>query len=98
MVHCDEEYCYQEQSELVPLKAKQHEINVFPVPITNSFVVEGIEVNDRIQMVNINGELLIEEVATSESIKLNAERISNGMYILKIIKNSGDLIAIKITK
>lgn len=59
-------------------------INIFPNPTAESFVLNGLEEEAKVQVIDLNGKILLtQKVDNTEKVFVNTLR--NGVYIVKII-------------
>ncbi|MBK6834178.1 MAG: choice-of-anchor D domain-containing protein [Bacteroidetes bacterium] len=72
-------------------------IIVYPNPSKGIFNFNGIAINDKIEVYNSLGNLVMNEVSNSNKFTLNLSELSNGVYLVKVKSNTGDAI-IKIVK
>ena len=60
-------------------------VNIYPNPANESLTISfGNEFNGGVEILNLNGEIVLKEAINSASKKLNISAIAKGMYILKI--------------
>lgn len=76
-----------------PLSNNDVELNVFsayPNPTSNNWVINSANTMiDSVQVYDLTGKLVIDQIGDSTSLELNANGLSQGMYIAKVSSASG---------
>ena len=63
----------------------ENNFSVFPNPAASTVTIQSSEnTNYSVRLLNTNGELLKEITATENSVSVNTNELSNGIYLLKI--------------
>lgn len=74
-------------------------ITVYPNPVREALLVKGAQFGDMIQVMNMEGKLLLQSNANgSQTDKLNTSVLINGMYLVKILSSDGSIYVVKLTK
>lgn len=73
-------------------------INLYPNPAKNSFVLSGLEANSLINIFDVLGRNVKQVFASEASLNLSIEELSTGIYHLKIISKRGNISSIKLIK
>lgn len=63
----------------------QHKVSIYPVPASNEFNIHTDENIQRIEIFNINGQLVQYATGTGVHATINTDKLSNGAYFIKII-------------
>lgn len=69
------------------LEGNSEVFNVFPNPVSQFLTVEGIIQPAEFQLVNLQGEIVLEGVVSSQENKIDVQFLSSGIYYLKIGNN-----------
>lgn len=71
--------------------ANDNEITVFPNPAKNSFTVNNLNIGDRVQFINANGQIITQIICSTQELTFNEHCISPGMYFIKITTNESTI-------
>jgi hypothetical protein len=69
-------------------------ISLYPNPVTNILNVKLGNIADKatIRVYDMNGRVLIDQLANSGINKVNTARLSSGLYFVKVIESNGNMI------
>lgn len=73
-------------------------VNLYPNPVLNSLNFTNLNEVDKIQILGLTGEILIDFSPKSKAEKLDVSKISEGIYIAKIIDEHGDYVSRRFVK
>lgn len=73
-------------------------ISLAPNPMTNHFSVIGLNGKEKLQLLNLNGEILESKIAAQQEETINTQSLSSGVYVLKITLNNGNVVTRKVVK
>ncbi|MBI9038382.1 MAG: T9SS type A sorting domain-containing protein [Bacteroidales bacterium] len=59
-------------------------INIYPNPANDIINISSNEVINKIEIINLSGQILINSVENSRNVRLNMETFSSGVYLIKI--------------
>ncbi|MGB0915915.1 MAG: T9SS type A sorting domain-containing protein, partial [Crocinitomicaceae bacterium] len=59
-------------------------ITLYPNPASNELFVEGVELGQEYQVLDLNGRKLVEGECDSSMIKLDLSRLETGAYFLLV--------------
>jgi PKD repeat protein len=62
-------------------------ISVFPNPNQGSFTIKGLELETAFSVYDLNGKIIFEGVASSETEQIQLPKITSGIYYLQSTKN-----------
>lgn len=88
------------ESSNLKLNYNKELIEIFPNPskgLLNINNVKNIQ-NTKVEVIDLNGKILILENIVNENTTLNIENLANGLYIIKIINDLGEVYSDKIIK
>ncbi len=73
------------------------EISIFPNPAGNQVFVQGVSRNSKIELYNVGGQLLMEQMAVNNNLQtIELSSLQPGVYIVKVVgENSKTLKLIK---
>lgn len=71
-------------------------ISVFPNPVTDGFLISGIENIVKLELLDMNGRLLLSKEITANEY-VSAETLPQGLYVIKLITSRGTILQ-KMTK
>ncbi len=71
---------------------------IYPNPVKDLLMIEGIATGTTIQLTDVAGRTLIRKTAISSNETLNIQNLISGNYILLLDDNKGNNIRVKITK
>lgn len=74
------------------------EILLTPNPVTAVGNLIGLRTGDRLQVISSDGKVLIEQVATASTQRLNLRMLSPGVHIVQVIRNGVPVAQLKFTK
>jgi hypothetical protein len=75
------------------LSATQNLINVFPNPTQNSFAVNTTISVDKVEVLGLDGKLLLSQVYTENEL-INIQDLPTSVYLVKVYKE-GELLAVE---
>lgn len=71
------------------LKEKEMKVSIYPNPAGDYLYISGEDLTGaRIQIINLMGAIQMEELSKSDNTHLTLEDVSDGLYIIRIIKES----------
>lgn len=75
-------------------------IEIFPNPTKSLLNINNVKnINDtKVEIIDLNGKILIKENITNENTTLNIENLADGFYLVKIINNLEEVFSQKIVK
>lgn len=59
------------------------DILVFPNPTSKSVIIKNVSKNSIIELISVNGNVLNQQVADSESVELDVSKLKTGIYFIK---------------
>jgi len=62
-------------------------IQIYPNPTNGTFIIQGLELNTRIEVVDINGKLIFSDVSKSSKMEIVLTQVTNGVYYLNTYTN-----------
>jgi hypothetical protein len=71
--------------------ANQNNILVYPNPAKEQINIEGLEIGNEIEIVNILGVQVFRETAKSVSQKINVNTLANGVYFVRVTQINGEI-------
>lgn len=80
---------------------KENNLNIYPNPTSKIINIDLKILNEKnmkIQILNLLGEVLIEETPNSHSISINIQNFTSGLYFLKVISDGNVIETKKIIK
>ncbi|MFY7886435.1 MAG: T9SS type A sorting domain-containing protein, partial [Dolichospermum sp.] len=66
-------------------------ISLFPNPANSEIGLSGIEKGATVQMTDITGKLILQQIANSNIQIINISNLSKGLYSIKTISPNGEL-------
>ena len=86
-------------SDAISINFFKEQLKVYPNPVNNKLIVESQAVIDRIYIYNQLGEqIIVSQKVNSKNYKLNTEKLSKGIYFVKVNYKDGESEMIKIVK
>ena len=85
-------------SSSVIAENRLNNVNLYPNPVLNSLNFTNLNEVDKIQILGLTGEILIDFSPKSKAEKLDVSKISEGIYIAKIIDEHGDYVSRRFVK
>ncbi len=73
-------------------------IQLMPNPATSMATIKGLKVGDEIRVMDASGRVELQKVADNETMDLNVEALSNGVYMVQIVRDGTTVSNIKVTK
>ncbi len=73
-------------------------ISLYPNPAMSEFFVSDLSGNEVLMLYDLNGKLLQSKIAANKLERMNTERLSSGLYLLKITSDEGESVTLKIIK
>ncbi len=73
-------------------------ISLYPNPAVNEFYVSGLSGREVLMLYDLNGKLLQSKVAANELERMGINRLSSGLYLLKVTSDKGESVTLKIIK
>ena len=73
-------------------------VKVYPTPTHGKVTVSGLNLNDKVSLVNSSGQILSTKVAANALLELDLSRFAAGIYNLVVIDKSGKSNSYKIVK
>lgn len=68
-------------------------LNVFPNPSDDIFVISGKELTgNQLMVFNSRGELIYEEIIKADQTTINLANQASGLYLLRIANDSGFIV------
>lgn len=88
----------QNNSETGSIPVEQTAYNLFPVPNNGNFKLQGdLQEGDRIQVLNLDGQLVFEEILQQDSLSaLVNTQLSSGTYVIQVKKRDAVVFRSKI--
>lgn len=77
---------------------KNNPPNVYPNPAMDKLIIEGIRKGVKMQMVDMLGRTVVNEVATNEKESINVIALVPGTYVLRLTSDDTLVFAVKIVK
>ena len=74
------------------------DISIYPNPVTNELVIEGITKDTRIQLSDILGRVVISTISTNDKTILNTSALHPGTYLLQLTNEQGERMNAKVVK
>ena len=72
---------------------------LYPNPVVNdTFTVSSSTVIDEVQVFSVEGRLIFSEKVNANSFKVNAVDVPSGLFLVKVISGSGQVMVIKAVK
>lgn len=78
------DHFYIAESEVLSLEELNDRITLYPNPASNELFVEGVELGQEYQVLDLNGRTLVEGECDSSMIKLDLSRLETGAYFLLV--------------
>lgn len=75
----------------VSIETAVAEISLIPNPATSKLVVNSNETIRSISIMDLKGQMVCNEVVNGNETTLNVQNIANGMYILNIVTDNGNI-------
>jgi uncharacterized repeat protein (TIGR03803 family) len=70
-------------------------LSIYPEPTSGYFTVEGLTVNQVIELYDYNGQKLSGAVVTNASMHFDISDKANGIYLIRILSEEGTIVAEK---
>ncbi len=64
-------------------------------PVMSNMMIDGLEPGFKIEIIDSKGARLLDKVLNYQSITLNASAFNQGIYLLKVVDELGDLVALR---
>ena len=77
---------------------KQDKVLVYPNPFNDKLIINNIKGNSNIMVANLFGQVLISEVTKNNNIEINTNYLKQGVYLVTIIDDNGNIKTYKIIK
>jgi hypothetical protein len=77
---------------------KNNPPNVYPNPANDKLIIEGIRKGVKMQMVDMLGRTVVNEVATNEKESINVIALVSGTYMLRLTSDDSLVFTVKIVK
>ncbi|MES2477609.1 MAG: T9SS type A sorting domain-containing protein [Bacteroidota bacterium] len=78
--------------------AKETQVMVYPNPAKEVLNIQGVEIGSSIELYDVMGKLVLQQVCDSTIIKLNVAHLTKGVYTLKITTKEGNEGSAKVMK
>lgn len=75
-----------------------NEPKIYPNPVKDILVIEGVEKGTIIQLKDVTGRIIIDQTSTTETTNLNTANLVPGSYMLLLYTQNGNSMAVKIVK
>ncbi|OSZ79599.1 hypothetical protein CAP35_15520, partial [Chitinophagaceae bacterium IBVUCB1] len=72
--------------------------NIYPNPVKNLLIIEGIQSGTIIQLNDVTGKTLLRKTAINQTETLNTQNLIPGNYILLLDDNKGNRLQVKVVK
>jgi hypothetical protein len=69
----------------------ENSVIIYPNPATSALTISAKE-NAIVQMINVNGDIIMQQEISSGSSSLDISRISNGCYFVKVIREKSSTV------
>lgn len=73
-------------------------LKVFPNPVTNTLIIEGLSGTTDIGITDSQGRTLVRQETQRESVEMNVSGLPAGLYVVDITERSGNLWRVKVVK
>lgn len=74
------------------------EPSIYPNPVTEKLIIEGIAKGTKIQLYDVIGRVAIKETSVATTTELNMAHLVPGNYVLILSTETGDRMSVKIAK
>ena len=76
------------QSDII----KEKSLNIYPNPAHNKLEIDGLA-NSTIEIIDLQGHLVMSHKATSTKMTLDISKLSNGFYTIRILTNNNIIVS-----
>ncbi|MFM7017095.1 MAG: T9SS type A sorting domain-containing protein [Bacteroidota bacterium] len=76
----------------------QSSIKLYPNPASKQVFIQSPEEISNIQVLNLQGQTVINQIVDAKEIQLSIESLTNGIYIVKSTTNKGKIVINKLIK
>lgn len=75
-----------------PKQLEKNQIRIYPNPAGNEVVIESVNENSTVNIYTITGKLVFKGISKSGSLKIDTEKLENGVYIVKSMHEDGTVM------
>ncbi len=68
-------------------------ISLYPNPTNGQFTIAGMDAGMIVEMYDYTGRMVTRHAATDETMQLNLSGQANGIYLIRILDNTGNLVS-----
>lgn len=68
----------------VGINETQNSILIFPNPANESFIIKGIELGSKVEIVNMLGEVVYQELVSNNQMMVATNYLSEGAYLVRV--------------
>ncbi|MGB3005704.1 MAG: T9SS type A sorting domain-containing protein [Chitinophagaceae bacterium] len=81
-----------EYSNIILVKLVTRQVTIYPNPVTNTLILSGLNSGGTIKIVNMTGQIVLQQNTTANSLSVDVSALKTGMHVIQISGENESII------